>query len=132
MRLNPIGSPIRNHVRRAEQDELAHPGRAVKGNQLLASVEHVDRAIAQVVARDQAAHAVSDDVDAKARVLVIAAKCLDHPVEPARRVDVVLSPVIRIDVVAPLTRHAGSAGRRFHIAAEALQRFDDLAVEIPS
>ena len=68
----------RAHVRRAEQDELAHPRGAVKRDPLLAAVEHVDRAVAQVIARDQPAHAVSDDVDPQRRVVVVAAQRFDQ------------------------------------------------------
>jgi hypothetical protein len=46
------------------KDQLAHARRPVQRDLLLAAVEDVDGAVAQVVARDQAAHAVRDDVDA--------------------------------------------------------------------
>ena len=71
-----------------------------------------------------------DDVDVQPRVAVVAPDGLDQPIEPARRFDVVLAPVIGMDVVAALAWLGRNADRAAHVASEVAQRFDELAVEI--
>jgi len=73
---------------------------------------------------------VRDDVHAQGGIVVVTAYELDQAVEPARGVDVVLPPVVWVDVVPALALARRRAGVGVEVAAELLQRLDDLAVEI--
>ena len=71
-----------------------------------------------------------DDVDAQHGIAVIAPDRLDQPVEPARRLDVVLAPVVGVDVIAALAGLRGGSDRPAYIAAEVAQGLDELTIEI--
>lgn len=120
----------RPQVRRSEQHQLAHARRAIARDQLVApAVEHVDSSVTKVVARDQTAHAVRDQVHAQHRIAVIAADGVDQALQRARVQDVVLPPVVREDVIAPLVLDRGGPGSAGDVAAESLQGVDERAVE---
>ena len=117
-------------VRRAEQDQATDLPRAGLRAGKVVAVEQVDRAVARVVARDQPAVRVRDDVDLEVRIPVIAADPLDELVEPADAVHVVPAPVVEQHVVllaAVAGRRAGQAGR---VAAGFRERADDRAALI--
>ena len=121
----------RSHVRRPEQDQLAHARRPVQRDELVAAaLQHVDGAVAQVIPGDEPAHAVGDDIYLELRVAVVTADRVDERLELARMDDVVLPPVVGKHVETALTRLRAGSRRRADVAAEALQRVDDRAVDV--
>ena len=120
----------RTEVRRAEEDQLSHALGAVERDELRRTVEDIDGSVAQVVARHEPAHAVRDDVHAQVGIAIVAPHLVDEAVELRGVRHVVLAPVVREDVVAPLAGLHGRSRDRLRIAAEVGERLDDRAVEV--
>ena len=88
-----------------DQDEVGDPARPGPRHRARVGLRG---AVAQVVAGDQPAHAVADDVEAGRRVAAGLGQRLQRVVQPPRRLDQVAPPVVAEDVVAG----AAAAGRR--------------------
>jgi len=100
----PCSAPTEPKVRRAEQDHPANPqGSGLRDDELIA-VQQVDGAIAGVVAGDQSAVGMCDQVDLQARIAVVGANPRKQRIQRTDAVDVVLPPIVGEDVVVPAGR----------------------------
>jgi len=91
---------------------------------------YVDRAKAQVVAGDQSAHAVRDDIDAQFGVAVVLADIVDQPFESLGLRHIVLAPVVWEKIIQPLPLSRSHSRRCPLVAAEPYQHVHDRAIEI--
>ena len=112
------------------EHDAAQLARARAGDREGVALQHVDGAVALVIAHDQAAHAVRDDVHAQLRVAVVAPDLLDQGIERAHRHEVVLAPVVGEGVEARFVTDDRLPGMSAPVAADLLQGGDDLAVEV--
>src|SRR5690606_42117494 len=97
-------------------------------------LEHVARAVAQVVAGDQAAIAVRQDVHRQVGVVVVAADLVDQCVQLPHRLQVLLAPVVQQHVVAAPVARAGHRDTRSGAAeaADLLQGIDRKSTRLNS
>ena len=109
-------------VRNRDQDQVADPTRA-RPRHRRAGVG-LRGAVAQVVARDQAAHAVADDVEARPRVAPRVRQRLEGLVQPPRRLHEVAPPVVGKDVLG----HPAGARRARGTEADGGQQLEQVVV----
>ena len=93
-------------------------------------LQMINWAIACVIARQQAAVGMCQDVDPEVGVAVVGPDLPDQPVQPLQGTDIVQPPVVQKDVKVFLPRFDRLTRSASGISAGPLQRLQDLTIEI--